>query len=137
MDRQTGLAGFALALLLALPVGPAAATPLADGMAALRAGDYATARQLLQPLAEQGNAEAQYRVASMHALGQGVPEDQAAAAAWYTRAAEQGHHEAALTLGNMYLSGLGVPRDEAAAVRWLERAAAIAAMQQLDQDDCE
>ena len=43
-------------------------------------GDFATAERLLRPLAEQGNATAQFDLGGMYYHGRGVPEDHAAAA---------------------------------------------------------
>ena len=45
---------------------------LTSGIAAFEAKEFATARQLLHPLAEQGNAHAQYRVAIMAQVGLGM-----------------------------------------------------------------
>ena len=53
-------------------------------------GDYETAHELVRPLAEQGDALAQYSLGEMYDLGEGVPEDDAEAAKWYRKAAEQG-----------------------------------------------
>jgi TPR repeat protein len=44
--------------------------------------------------AEQGNAEAQYRLGVLYERGDGVAKDVAQAAAWYRRAADQGNTEA-------------------------------------------
>ena len=52
----TGLLTFAL---------PAAADSLDDGMQAYEAGHYTEAIQLLTPLAEQSNAQAQFRLGTM------------------------------------------------------------------------
>ena len=51
------------------------AEPLEDSIAAFRSGDYATALRILRPLAEQGNAAAQFNLGSMYAHGQGVTLD--------------------------------------------------------------
>ena len=42
------------------------------------------------PLAEQGDLTAQFNVGAMYKNGQGVPQDDQAAAMWYEKAAEQG-----------------------------------------------
>jgi len=47
-------------------------TQLEKGYAALQGGDYATAMRLLRPLAEQGDAVAQYNFGRMYELGAGV-----------------------------------------------------------------
>ncbi len=54
----------------------------------------------------------------MYALGQGVPQDDAAAVRWYRLAAEQGHAEGQNSLGFMYAFGRGVPQDDVEAVCW-------------------
>ena len=41
----------------------------------------------------------------MYTNGEGVPEDDATAAKWYTKAAEQGRVEAQPNLGSMYARG--------------------------------
>lgn len=43
---------------------------------------------------EQGNADAQYHLGRMYALGRGVPRDNGRAAEWLRRAAAQGHSDA-------------------------------------------
>ena len=73
--------------------------------------------------AEQGDADAQFRLGVMYDIGQGVPQDEAKAAAWYKKAAEQGDADAQLNLGLMYDNGRGVPQDEVRAVAWYRKAA--------------
>ncbi len=126
-----------LLLALALLAAPGHAATLAEAVATLENGDYARAATLLEPLARDGNSVAQFRLGSLHSLGQGVPADQRLAAAWFEKASAGGHHEATVTLANMYLSGLGVPRDEHRALALFEQAAEIAALQEIDEDSCE
>ena len=111
--------GLVLALLVALP---ATAQDYAKGWAAYGRGDYATALKEWQPLAEQGNAQAQYILGAMYAKGQGVPQDYGEALKWYHKAAAQGHANAQSNLGLMYSKGQGVPQDFAAAVKWYRKA---------------
>ena len=94
-----------------------------DALAAHDNGDYATALRVWQPLAEQGNARAQYSLGIMYKNGQGVPQDYAAALKWYRLAAEQGNADAQYSLGVTYDLGQGVPQDYAAAVKWYRLAA--------------
>ena len=54
-----------LVTLCVWAVGPAAAGPLEDGVAASRNGDFATALRLLRPLADEGNATAQLNLGFM------------------------------------------------------------------------
>src|SRR3984957_7590530 len=81
------LAAMLLLWSFAAPVG---ATALEDANAAAESGDYAKAMQLLRPLAEQGDAAAQYDLGIMYYAGQGVARNAAEAVRWFGKAAEQG-----------------------------------------------
>jgi TPR repeat protein len=74
---------FAIALSIAMP----SRADLDDGLSALKRGDYATAAKVLQPLAERGDAEAQYRVGLMYEFGKGFEQNAARAACsgWWGR----------------------------------------------------
>ena len=77
-----------LVLALLWPV-----TGLADfseGLAAYQRGDFATAIREFRPLAEAGNAWAQYNLGVMYRNGKGVPKDYAEALKWYRLSAAQG-----------------------------------------------
>jgi TPR repeat protein len=110
---------------LSAAVAPALAGPFEDARAAYRNGDYATALRLWQPLAEEGDANAQFWMGAAYDLGRGVPTDYAAAALWYRKAAEQGLVNAQYNLAHMYEQSHGVPPDYAmsAAATWYRRAA--------------
>ena len=84
----------------------------------------ATALRLWRPLAEQGDADAQYSLGVTYANGRGVPQDYAEAVRWYRKAADQGLASAQNNLGLMYDNGQGVPQDYAEAVKWYNLAAA-------------
>ena len=92
------------------------------GGAAYDRGDYATALKEFRPLAEQGNADAQFNLGFMYENGLGVPQDYAEAVKWYRNAAE-GQASAQYNLGNMYREGRGVPQDDAEAAKWYRKAA--------------
>ena len=77
----------------------------------------------LQPLAIQGDPDAQYKLGSGYYSGDGVKQDYAQAALWYRRAAEQGNVDAQYSLGNMYLMGEGISQDDAQAAHWYALAA--------------
>ena len=96
---------------------------LSDALIRYAKLDYATAHQLLWPLADQGNAVAQEILGFMYARGEGVRRDDAVAFRWFTLAAEAGRAEAQFELGLMYRDGLGVTADVRAALLWLRRAA--------------
>ena len=94
------------------------------GKAAFDRGDYATALKEWQPLAEQGDAEAQYNLAEMYEKGQGVPKDHAESNRLHRLAAEQGHVGAQRLLGLIYLYGLeGTPRNLTEGAHWYRLAA--------------
>ena len=86
-------------------------------------GDYATALREWDPLANQGDAQAQFQLGWMYSKGEGVSEDDQEAVKWYRLAAEQRHAHAQYNLGLMYDSGWGVPKDDKEAVKWFRRAA--------------
>ena len=97
---------------------------LESGMAAFEAKHFSRAMQLLSPLAEQGNAEAQYRVAIMLEAGLGMVRNKLQAYRWMRAAAEQGHGLAQHGLGFMYLEGTCTTENPVMAAQWFERAAA-------------
>jgi uncharacterized protein len=95
----------------------AVAGPLEDGLAAYDNYDYATALKMLEPLADQGNVEAQVRLGIMYRNGRGVPVDYVNALKWYRLAAAQDNAQAQFDLGEMYRSGQGVTVDHAEMVK--------------------
>ena len=79
------------ALLVALVLafaGPVAAHHSGAGLEAYQRGDYATAMREWRALAEQGDAEAQSRLAIMYLLSQGVPQDLVLAHLWLSLATD-------------------------------------------------
>jgi uncharacterized protein len=80
-----------VALMLTVCGSIVRAGPLEDGVAAHDKGDYATALRLWRPLAEQGNAYAQYNLGLMYDYGTGVAQDYREAAKWYRLAAVRGY----------------------------------------------
>ena len=82
--------------------------------------DYATALKEVQPLAEQGNPEAQLFLGKMYLKGQGVPKDPVKANKWFRQAAMQGNAESQFFLGAWYL----LPhRDITEGLKWMELSA--------------
>ena len=112
-------------LFLALVVFSALAVagPLEDGLSAYEKFDYATALRLWRPLAEHGNASAQYYLGLMYASGRGVQQNDAEAVKWFRKAGEQGYASAQYNLGLMYASGRGVQQNDAEAAKWYVKAA--------------
>jgi hypothetical protein len=96
---------------------------LKEGYEALIRKDYATAIKEYRPLAERGNAEAQYRIGRMYEFGQGYPQDKAQGLAWIRKAAAQNHADAQQELGVIYATGDGVKQDDVQAAAWFRKAA--------------
>ena len=114
-------------IVLVLSIICLAAPAWADGQAgvdAYKRGDYATALRQWQPLAEQGDAGAQFYLGTLYAFGRGVPQDYAKARQWFEQAAAHGDVRAQNNLGTLYRDGQGGPHDYAAARQWFEKAAA-------------
>ena len=105
----------ALSLLVSFPSWSA---DFDKGLAAYERGDYATALREWHPLAEQGDAGAQFNLGAMYANGRGVAQDYGQAIEWYRRAAEQGYAEAQNNLGVMYGNGRGVVQNYVTAHMW-------------------
>jgi len=110
-------------LVLTALTAAAFAGPVEDGNAAYQRGDYRTAVKVLQPLVDQGNADAQDILAIMYYVGQGVPQNRAEAIRLYRLAAEQGNVHAQDALGFAYQNGVGVQRDVSEAAKWFRKAA--------------
>jgi cell division septation protein DedD len=89
------------------------------GIEAWRAGNYEAAVAQWRPLAEAGDADAQFNLGQAFKLGRGVPLDVRQAQNWYERAARQGHHQAETSLGlALFQNG-----QQQQAMPWLVRAA--------------
>ncbi len=127
LERSTGagkrLMPAAVALLIVVTASQAWADLKAGGEAYER-GDYATALTEFRPLAQQGNAVAQFSLGVVYLEGRGVPEDDAEAVRWFRRGAEQSNASAQFALGGMYLEGRGVRQDYVQAHMWFNLAAA-------------
>ena len=91
---------------------------------AYQRGDYALAYDEWLPLAEEGDAEAQFNLGILHDLGQGVAQSKARAAAWYGRSAGQGYAAAQYNLAVMFANGEGAPRNDVLAYVLFDLAAA-------------
>src|SRR5262249_58715973 len=65
----------------------ATAGPLEDADVAIKKRDYATAVRLVRPLAEQGDASAQYKLGVFYDNGLGVPQDHISSYMWLNMSA--------------------------------------------------
>jgi hypothetical protein len=98
---------------------PGFAQSVNAGIDAWQKADYAGAVAIWRPLADQGNADAQFNLGQAYRLGRGVPTNLATAKAWLEKAANQGHVDAETTLGLLLFQN----GDQAPALKWLKMAA--------------
>ena len=113
-----------VAMMLVLLAGPVAAGPVEDGLSAYNRQDYVTAVQMWRPIADLGDADAQFALGVAYDNGQGVPKDYVQAVKWYRLAADQGNAKAQTNLGVAYAAGQGVPKDYTLAYMWSNLGAA-------------
>ncbi len=85
--------------------------------------NYTEAVKLFRQAAEQGNAEAQYKLGMCYFMAFGVENDIYEAVKWYKKAAEQGHSQAQVELSICYENGDGVEENLTEAVKWCRKAA--------------
>ncbi|MCK5663785.1 MAG: sel1 repeat family protein [Thiotrichaceae bacterium] len=84
-----------------------AAAGLDDAVEAMRAGDFAEAYCIIRPLAEHGDADAQYNIGWMYLNGYGLRINDTLALEWWQRASKQGHIDASFSIGMLYSLGEG------------------------------
>jgi hypothetical protein len=123
------------------------ADQLEDAKAAIKNEDLQKAYELLLPLAEGGNAEAQTILGSMYVSGQGVEKDPTKGLSWIMKAAVQGYEAARIkaflicleeaqqgnvgamyNVGYMCLNNWGGEHDTNVCIKWLESAANLGHM---------
>ena len=132
---------FSLLLCFVFPV-LLYADQLEDANAAIKNEEFKKAYELLLPLAEENNAEAQFLLGSLYINGQGVEKDDMEGVSWVMKAARQGYDEARLraisicldlanqgdatamyNVGYMCLEGWGGEQDPNVCMGWLVTAA--------------
>ena len=96
---------------------------LSDGHDAFQRKDYATAYRIWKPLADHGDAEAQFNLAILYERGLGVRRDLSEAFELCHLAAAQGMPQAEVELGRMYARGWGTAQRFGEALQWFEKAA--------------
>jgi hypothetical protein len=94
--RYAFRATFAAIILVLTFAVPMAAGPLEDGYGAYTRGDFATAMQIMQPLADEGDVTAQTVVGLIYYFNYGG--DYVNAYMWFNLAAAQGHSFAEMFL---------------------------------------
>jgi TPR repeat protein len=114
MDKWLRFFLFAAAILLLLLPSPAFAqqcTPLEEAVISVNEARYADALELLKPLAENGDADAQNILGGLYIQGWGVARDFDRARYWFEESAGQGNPMGCYNLGGMYANGIGVEQD--------------------------
>lgn len=124
MARERPMGRLCLVLFLCLGLGACDSGTVEEGVAAFEARDFEAARKILRPHAEKGDAEAQYRLATMITYGRGTKKNPKKGFPWYQKAAEQGHMGAQSALGQAYYYGQeGLSRDRKTGFTWYLKAA--------------
>ena len=95
LATAAALAGTGLSAAIAQSAGG----DVRAGIDAWAAQNYGEAIRIWRPLADRGDADAQYNLAQAYFLGRGVPQNMVLAEQWYARAARQGHPEATANYG--------------------------------------
>jgi TPR repeat protein len=108
------------ATLLIWAAAPLCAQTIKEGIEAWQRGNYAAAVGIWTPLAEQGDADAEFNLGQAFRLGRGVQTNLATAKSWFEKAADQGHVDAQTTLGLLLFEN----SDQAEGLKWLKKAAA-------------
>jgi TPR repeat protein len=108
-----------ITLLAAFATAPAGAQSVKAGISAWQKADYKAAVAIWRPLAEGGNADAQFNLGQAYRLGRGTTVNLGAAQTWLGRAAGKGHVDAQTTLGLLLFDS----GDREGGLRWLRSAA--------------
>jgi len=105
-------------LLISLTSNVAWSASFNDGYDAYESGDYITAFRIWEPIANQGDENAQHNLGLIYYNGLGTPINYKSALKWYTLSANQGHPSAQNRLGWMYSKGEGTPINYKSALKW-------------------
>ena len=105
-------------ILMASLAMPLSAQSVKAGIEAWQKADYSAAVSIWRPLAEKGDADAQFNLGQAYRLGRGVAINLAAAQSWFERAADKGHVDAQTTLGLLLFQN----GNHIAGLRWLKAA---------------
>lgn len=94
-----------------------------EGKQAYLNKNYALALEILKPLAEQGDSQAQITMGLMYDYGHGVEKSPSESIKWYRMAAEQGVPLVQHDIGVKYFQGQGVEQNYLEAAKWWELSA--------------
>lgn len=118
------------AVLFVISTNAVAASKMDRAVDAMRSGDFAVAYCIMRPLAEYGNAEAQYNIGWMYMNGYGLRVNDKLALEWWQKASSRNNADASFSIGMLYSLGEGdVPRDADKAIDYY-----VLAMEQGHED---
>jgi TPR repeat protein len=107
------------AALIGLVAAPVAGQSVKAGIEAWQHANYASAVSIWRPLADRGDADAQFNLGQAYRLGRGVPLNLGTAKGWFERAAAHGHVDAQTTLGLLLFEN----GEQSQGLKWLRQAA--------------
>ena len=107
---RISITGLLLAYQTTLSAADAPAS-INDALYNLRVHNYALAAAQLTPLAEAGDAEAQYRLGTLYLKGQGVDKNTLIAADWLKQSAKQANTNACYQLGKLLETNRDIEAD--------------------------
>jgi hypothetical protein len=105
--------------MVAFAAAPLSAQSVKAGIDAWQRADYPAAVAIWRPLAQRGDADAQFNLGQAYRLGRGVPINLGMAQSWFQKAAASGHLDAQTTLGLLLFQN----GDQAQGLKWLKQAA--------------
>ena len=112
-----------LILILPLVALLAACSDYQTARRAYEVGRFTEALQLLEKLAREGDARAQYEVALMHLQGIGTPVNPMLGGEGMLAAANNGNATAMVEIGGRYENGVNAEKSTILAFTWYRRAA--------------
>jgi hypothetical protein len=127
MIGRLGAVALAASLVVACGTYYDAADNYVRGVRFYDRGDFVTAKRWWEPLAQDGDCDAQFRMGFLAMTGRAVEHDSAVVLAWWTRSANQGQPTAQLSLGDVYnpdnsytrvMCKADCPKDAVIAYEW-------------------
>ena len=114
-----------LSTVITVCLGACATQPptVAQGLALYDDGDYAKASEMLDKLAQAGNAQAQQALGVMYENGQGVNKDENLALNLYRQSAANNNESAQYLLGTLLEKKSGLINNQSEALKWYRLAA--------------
>ena len=115
MLRRVTSSFLSVSICLLSLTSPSAMAGVSDAVSALERGDYESAYQEFNALAEQGDTKAMVTIGMFFYKGEGFSQDYGKAMDWFLKAMALGNGDAYNNIGVMYRDGLGVEVNRAIA----------------------